>query len=91
MGSLLRSHTWPARVVYRVSVFLLAIASTAGRAAAQTTLTLSTPGTHISVDTTIRDGAYASTNYSSSDTLVDNSSVGLRDENLIAPPVVLRP
>ena len=74
MGSLLRSHTWSARVVYRVSVFLLAIASTAGRAAAQTTLTLSTPGTHISVDTTIRDGAYASTNYSSSDTLVSKAS-----------------
>jgi endonuclease/exonuclease/phosphatase family metal-dependent hydrolase len=57
-----------------LGVVLLAIGALAGRASAQTTVTLSTPGTHISVDTTIRDGAYASTNYSSSDTLVSKAS-----------------
>ena len=65
--------TRSARFIHRLGVVLLAIGSMAGRASAQTTVTLSTPGTHISVDTTIRDGAYASTNYSSSDTLVSKA------------------
>ena len=74
MRTLVSSPTCSARLVYRLGVVLLSIGALAGRASAQTTLTLSTPGTHISVDTTIRDGAYASTNYSSSDTLISKAS-----------------
>jgi endonuclease/exonuclease/phosphatase family metal-dependent hydrolase len=84
MRSLVCSPTCSTRAVYRLGVVLLAIGSMAGRASAQTTVTLSTPGTHISVDTTIRDGAYASTNYSSSDSLVSKASgTGLKRRMLL--------
>ena len=76
--------TRSARFIHRLGVVLLAIGALAGRASAQTTVTLSTPGTHISVDTTIRDGAYASTNYSSSDTLISKASgAGLKRRMLL--------
>ena len=76
--------THSARFIHRLGVVLLAIGALTGRASAQTTVTLSTPGTHISVDTTIRDGAYASTNYSSSDTLVSKASgAGLKRRMLL--------
>ena len=84
MRTLVSSPTCSARLVYRLGVVLLAIGALAGSASAQTTVTLSTPGTHISVDTTIRDGAYASTNYSSSDTLVSKASgAGLKRRMLL--------
>ena len=74
MRTVVGSQTCSARVIYRLALALLTIGSMADGASAQTTVTLSTPGTQISVDTTIRDGAYASTNYSSSDTLVSKAS-----------------
>ena len=84
MRTLVSSPTCSARLVYRLGVVLLAIGALAGSASAQTTVTLSTPGTHISVDTTIRDGAYASTNYSSSDTLVSKADgAGLKRRMLL--------
>ena len=73
MRKLLCVPSCSAWFIHRLGIALLAIGSMAGSASAQTTVTLSTPGTHISVDTTIRDGAYASTNYSSSDTLVSKA------------------
>ena len=76
--------TRPARCIHRLGIVFLAIACMAGRASAQTTVTLSTPGTHISVDTTIRDGAYASTNYSSSDILISKADgAGLKRRMLL--------
>jgi len=72
------------RLIHRLGIVLLAIGSMAGRASAQTTVTLSTPGTHISVDTTIRDGAYAATNYSDSDTLISKAdSAGMKRRMLL--------
>ena len=76
--------TRSARSIHRLGVLLLVMASMAGRASAQTTVTLNTPGTHITVDTTIRDGAYASTDYSSTDTLISKASgVGLKRRMLL--------
>jgi endonuclease/exonuclease/phosphatase family metal-dependent hydrolase len=57
-------------MIRQLVIVPIAIGSFAAGVSAQTTVTLSTPGTHIAIDTTIRDGAYALSNYSSNDTLV---------------------
>ena len=62
------------RFICRLIVIALAVCSYAAGVSAQTTATLSSPGTHISVDTTIRDGAYGANNYSTSDELVSKRS-----------------
>src|SRR6186713_555522 len=84
MRTVVGSQTCSARVIYRLALALLTIGSMADGASAQTTVTLSTPGTQISVDTTIRDGAYASTNYSSSDILISKADgAGLKRRMLL--------
>jgi endonuclease/exonuclease/phosphatase family metal-dependent hydrolase len=65
-----------ARSACRLIAFVTAIGGFASDASAQTTVTLSTPGSHISVDTTIRDGAYGANNYSTSDSLVSKKTGG---------------
>ena len=65
-----------ARASCRFVAFVTALVALANAASAQTTVTLSTPGTHISVDTTIRDGAYAANNYSTTDALVSKKAGG---------------
>ena len=66
--------TYSQRFLCRLIVIALAVGSFAAGASAQTTVTLSSPGTHITVDTTIRDGAYAATNYSTSDALISKKA-----------------
>lgn len=53
---------------------LIAICSLAGTALAQTTVTLSAPGTQINADLTIQGGAYAYTDFSTSDALASKVS-----------------
>jgi len=62
------SPTRAVRFVHQL-VMLIAMCSFAAAASAQTTVTLSTPGTHITVDTTIQDGTSAYTDFSTSDVL----------------------
>jgi endonuclease/exonuclease/phosphatase family metal-dependent hydrolase len=58
------SPTRAVRVIHQL-VTLVALCSFAVAASAQTTVTLSTPGAHITVDTTIQDGTSAVTDLSS--------------------------
>jgi endonuclease/exonuclease/phosphatase family metal-dependent hydrolase len=58
----------------QLAVALIATCSVVSAASAQTTVTLSKPGSHITVDTTIRGGAHGVTDYSTSDTLVSKAS-----------------
>ena len=64
-----------ARSSVRLFVMVAALGS-AGAADAQTTVTLSTPGTHINVDTTIQGGAAAHTDFSARDVLASKVSSG---------------
>jgi endonuclease/exonuclease/phosphatase family metal-dependent hydrolase len=57
-----------------VTIVLLAIVSFAAGASAQTTVTLSTPGTHINADLTIQGGAYGMADFSTSDVLASKVS-----------------
>jgi hypothetical protein len=61
--------TGPARFIPRVLVAVAAICSVASGASAQTTVTLSTPGTHINADLTIQGGKYGMTDFSTSPVL----------------------
>jgi endonuclease/exonuclease/phosphatase family metal-dependent hydrolase len=62
------SPTRAVRFTHQV-VMLIAMCSFAAAASAQTTVTLSTPGSHITVDSTIQDGTSALTDFSRSDVL----------------------
>jgi endonuclease/exonuclease/phosphatase family metal-dependent hydrolase len=62
------------RVVRLILAILLAVCGCSQMASAQTTVTLSTPGTQINVDTTIQGGAYALTDFGYSDTLASKKS-----------------
>lgn len=62
------------RVVRLVLAVLLGVCGCAQFASAQTTVTLSTPGTHINVDTTIQGGASALVDFGYSDTLASKVS-----------------
>ena len=67
----------PTRTVRLVRHFIVALAVSLGFAdgvAAQTTVTLGTPGTHINVDTTIQGGSSAYTDLSWSDALATKAS-----------------
>jgi endonuclease/exonuclease/phosphatase family metal-dependent hydrolase len=55
-------------------VGLIAMFAGAANASAQTTVTLSDPGTHINADQTIQGGAAANTDFSGSDTLASKKS-----------------
>ena len=62
------------RFIHQVVVALIASGAFAAHASAQTTVTLSTPGTHINADQTIQGGAYAYTDFSASDELASKIS-----------------
>lgn len=67
----------PARIgrfVHHLLIVLIAILGVAGVASAQTTVTLSTPGTHINADQTIQGGGYALADYSNSPVLASKVS-----------------
>jgi len=59
------SPTRAVRIIHQV-VMLIAMCSFAAAASAQTTVTLSTPGTHINADLTIQGGASGMTDFSTS-------------------------
>ena len=62
----------PARIPSRASFLLLALVAVLGlpaAASAQTTVTLDSPGSELTDDTTIRGGAYAGTNFATDDVL----------------------
>lgn len=62
------------RLVHRLLIGLIAISSFAATASAQTTVTLSTPGTHINADLTIQGGAYGWVDFSNDDSLATKVS-----------------
>lgn len=62
------------RLFHPVVMAFIAIASLAGSASAQTTVTLSTPGTHINADLTIQGGASGWTDFSNSPVLASKVS-----------------
>jgi endonuclease/exonuclease/phosphatase family metal-dependent hydrolase len=62
------------RFVHRLAMVLIAVCSIAAAASAQTTVTLSTPGTQISADLTIQGGSSGLIDFSGSDTLVSKVS-----------------
>ena len=62
------------RLVRRFAIALITMCSFAAAASAQTTVTLSTPGTQINADLTIQGGSYGYTDFSSSDTLASKVS-----------------
>ena len=62
------------RFAHPLTVALIAIVGFAANASAQTTVTLSAPGTHINADQTIQGGAAADTDFSGSDTLASKVS-----------------
>jgi endonuclease/exonuclease/phosphatase family metal-dependent hydrolase len=74
MANVVCSPIRTVRFIHQLAVALIAICSVASVASAQTTVTLSTPGSHITVDTTIRGGAYGMNDYSTGDTLVSKAS-----------------
>ena len=62
------------RLFRHLVVGLIGVGAIATSAAAQTTVTLSTPGTHLTADMTIRGGAYELTDYSQDPALVSKIS-----------------
>jgi len=58
----------------RTLALLIAIISFAAAASAQTTVTLSTPGTHVSADLTVQGGANAIADFSGTDSLISKTS-----------------
>jgi endonuclease/exonuclease/phosphatase family metal-dependent hydrolase len=74
MANVVCSPTRTVRVVHRLVIALIAICGIAAAASAQTTVTLSTPGTQINADLTIQGGASGLVDFSTSDTLVSKVS-----------------
>ena len=64
----------PLRLVQQLVIALIAIGSLAANASAQTTVTLSTPGSHINADLTIQGGSSGMTDFSTSDVLASKVS-----------------
>jgi endonuclease/exonuclease/phosphatase family metal-dependent hydrolase len=62
------------RFIHRLIVVLIAICSFAGSVSAQTTVTLSTPGSHINADLTIQGGTSGMVDFSASDALASKVS-----------------
>lgn len=62
------------RTVQHLLVVLIAICGFAVGASAQTTVTLSTPGTHINADLTIQGGSYGMVDFSNDDVLASKVS-----------------
>lgn len=62
------------RLLYQLVVVLLAIGTVAAPASAQSTVTLSAPGTHINADLTIQGGSSGMVDFSSSDVLASKVS-----------------
>jgi endonuclease/exonuclease/phosphatase family metal-dependent hydrolase len=71
---LMRTACSPTRAVRFIVTMLIAMCSVAAAASAQTTVTLSTPGTQINADLTIQGGAAGMTDFSTSDTLASKVS-----------------
>lgn len=69
MAYVCSTATRAARFVSRLSFVLATMCGAATVASAQTTVTLSTPGTHINADLTIQGGGYSSVDFSSSHAL----------------------
>src|SRR4029079_18957010 len=74
MANVVCSPVRTMRFVHQWVVALIAICSVAASASAQTTVTLSTPGRHISADLTIQGGASGWTDFSNSDTIATKVS-----------------
>jgi len=62
------------RSIYRLVIVLIAIGTVPAALSAQTTVTLSTPGTHITDDMTIQGGSSGMVDFSSSDALASKVS-----------------
>jgi endonuclease/exonuclease/phosphatase family metal-dependent hydrolase len=65
------------RFVVRLTLMAVAVGGSVAAASADTTVTLSAPGTQLNADVTIRGGAYANVDYSNSDKL--ESKLGSAD------------
>ena len=74
MANFVCSPTRTVRNVHRLVIALIAMCSVAAAASAQTTVTLSTPGTQINADLTIQGGASALTDFSTSPVLASKAS-----------------
>lgn len=68
------SPTRTERINHQLVFVLIAICSATAGASAQTTVTLSTPGTHINADLTIQGGTSATVDFSTSDVLASKVS-----------------
>jgi len=64
----------PVRLIHHLVLVLIAICSFAAGASAQTTVTLSTPGSHINADLTIQGGTYSTVDFSTDDVLASKVS-----------------
>ena len=62
------------RLIHHLGTVLIAICGFAAAASAQTTVTLSTPGSHINADLTIQGGSYGTVDFSTSDVLASKVS-----------------
>ena len=74
MATVVCSPARTLRCIHRLFLALIAICSVAADAYAQTTVTLSTPGTHINADLTIQGGSYGMVDFSASDALASKVS-----------------
>lgn len=74
MANVVCSPARTVRFIHQLVVALIAICSLAATASAQTTVTLSTPGTHINADLTIQGGASGWTDFSNSDSIATKVS-----------------
>ena len=74
MANLVCPPTRTGSLVYHLVAALIVSLASAATVSAQTTVTLGTPGTHITVDTTIQGGASGWTDFSTSDTLATKVS-----------------
>jgi endonuclease/exonuclease/phosphatase family metal-dependent hydrolase len=74
MANIVCSPIRTVRLIHQLVILLIAICGFAAGVSAQTTVTLSTPGTHINADLTIQGGASGMVDFSASDVLA--SKVG---------------
>src|SRR5688572_29282938 len=74
MSNVMCTPTRTARVIYRLVAVLMVVGSFAAGASAQTTVTLSTPGTHINADLTIQGGSSSLVDFSNEPELASKVS-----------------
>jgi endonuclease/exonuclease/phosphatase family metal-dependent hydrolase len=74
MSNVMCTPTRTARMSYQLVAILIAIGSFAAGASAQTTVTLSTPGTHINADLTIQGGSSSLVDFSNESELASKVS-----------------